>query len=221
MEFNKIFNVNRSVFYKFDDQGRIQGRGRFIPEIKIEEYPDIICCVLSGYKQKNLNEIVNLFPNLVDVYIEKTAQLVTLDGLQKLSKLNKLAIEECPKLKDLSALEFCIKLEKFDSTKFENNIKLLSFLSKNKILELRINGNVADLDEMSKFSNLVILFLEGFDSTHESLPALPKLKDRFVLWGFPNLKDASFLNNLDSSTIIVWKGPKTLTNIPEHVNLGF
>jgi hypothetical protein len=222
MEFDKIFNTNRSVFYKYNDQGIIQIRGRFIEEIKIEEYTDIICCILSGFKHKNLNEIVNLFPNLVTLYMEKTAQLLSLDGLHKLSSLKKLEIENCPKLKDVSALELCINLEKFYSTKFENNINLLSFLSKNSIVDLRINGQVADLDEISKFTNLDHVLLEGFDCSRESLPTLPKLKEGLSLWGFPNLKDASFLNNLDSSTAIGWSsGPKAIANIPEHITIEF
>jgi len=219
MELDKIFNVNKTTFYEFDENGKIQMRGRFISEFNTDEYPNIIGCYLTGFKGKNLNELVSLFPNLVEFSIEKTSQLVSLDGLQKLSGLKRLTIEQLPKLTDVSAIETCVNLQYFDSSKFENSLKLLSFLPKNNIQELSIGGALTDLEELTSFTNLISLGIIGYDCFQETLPTLPKLRKSLWLEGFPKLNDASFLNNLDSNVYIQWRGPKTISNIPEHINL--
>ena len=108
----KIFNPKKTIFLGMDDQGRIQGRGRFFGELKPEQLPTIKSTYLSGFKKKNLIELVDLFPNLVELTIEKTSNLVSLEGVNLLLGLRAITIEDCPKLMDLSALISCTQLAK-------------------------------------------------------------------------------------------------------------
>jgi hypothetical protein len=218
---NKIFNVNKSTFYGFDEEGRIQARGRFISEFDIAEFSDIKACYLVGFKKKNLAELVDLFPNILEITMEKSSQLVSLEGLQKLTELRKIVLHNLPKLTDLSALKFNENLTDLDSAQFKNKVNLLSFLSKDNLMKLSINDTVTDLEEVSNFTNLSSLRLHGWDSPRTSLPNLPKLNKNLGITGFPNLTDASFMTNLDSTIYINWQGPKNISNIPSHLKSKF
>ena len=67
--------------------------------------------MISGFKQKNLEELVNLFPNLIQVNIEKTSKLLSLEGIERLVGLRKINLQDCSNLKDLSSLKMCSNLQ--------------------------------------------------------------------------------------------------------------
>ena len=57
MEFQKIFNTNRTLFFESDDKGSVGLRGKFIHEYLPENYNKITGIGISGFKKKNLNVI--------------------------------------------------------------------------------------------------------------------------------------------------------------------
>lgn len=215
MEPNLIFNTNKSMFYTSDESGKINIlRGKYLQEFKESDYSLITGCLLAGCKKKNLIEIIELFPNLQMVTIEKTSNLLSLDGIQKLENLSELRIEDCSKLSDLSALSQCNNIHTFHSELFKSNVLILEYLNKDSIKNLYINGNVSDLDKLVEFKGLKKLSLEGGGCTQEQLPELPSVSENFGLSGFSQLKDLSFLKNLTPDVKIRWWGPKGLPGIP-------
>ena len=217
MEIEKLFNPKRTIFLGMDEQGRIQARGRFFGELTQEEYPSIRSCVLSGFKRKNLIELVELFPNLIEVYIEKNSNLTSLQGIEKLTDLRQITIGECPKLIDLSSLKQCATLAEIRLESFKTVTNVLSFLNPQIVNAMSLNSNITDLDLIIKFENIDYLTLRGFDSDLEYLPSLPKVRKSFNLDGFSKLKDASFMSNLDADMRITWWGPKPINGIPDHL----
>ena len=217
MEIEKLFNPKRTIFLGMDEQGRIQARGRFFGELTQEEYPSIRSCVLSGFKRKNLIELVELFPNLIEVDIEKNSNLTSLQGIEKLTDLRQFTIGECPKLIDLSSLRQCAKLAEIRLDFFKTATNVLSNLHPEIVNSLSLHGNITDLERITEFTNLNFLNLNGSGSALESLPALPKIRNTFILFGFSKLKDASFMLNLDSDLRIDWWGPKPINGIPDHL----
>ena len=217
MEIKKIFNPKKTIFLGMDENGRVGGRGRFFSELSPDEYPTIKGCVIAGYKKRNLNNLVDLFPNLIQLTIEKTSNLVNLEGIGTLSDLQRISIEDCPKLMDLSELINCVKLSEVRLASFKNTTNVLSFLLPQTVTDLSIHGNVADLEKIYLFKSLIYLSLNGHGSDLEALPVLPKVKKNFHLEGFPKLKDASFMSNLDAEMRIAWWGPKPIAGIPKHL----
>ena len=217
MEIEKLFNPKKTVFLTIDEQGRMGARGRFFDELKLEEYPTIKGCVLSGFKKKNLTEFVDLFPNIVELFIEKTSNLLSLEGMNRLTDLKVITIENCPKLIDLSSLYNCTKLYDVKLDAFKMSTKVLNYISPDTIKRLALHGNVTDLDKIIDFKNLEYLTLNGYECNLDTLPTLPKVKKNFNLNGFPLLKNASFMENFDTNMRITWWGPKPIDGIPNHL----
>ena len=213
----KIFNPKKTIFLGMDDQGRIQGRGRFFGELKPEQLPTIKSTYLSGFKKKNLIELVDLFPNLVELTIEKTSNLVSLEGVNLLLGLRAITIEDCPKLMDLSALISCTQLAKVNLEAFKNEAKVLDYISPKTVKDLSLHGNLIDLEKVINFQELEYLSLNGHDCNIASLPTLPKVAKNFNLRGFPNLTNASFMENFNANMRITWWGPKPIEGIPEQL----
>jgi len=90
-------------------------------------------------------------------------------------------------------------------------------LSNLKITDLTIRSSVSDLSKITDLSNLSQLTLIGNGSALEELPILPKINTGFALEGFPNLKSAVFMMNIDPSVRIRWWGPKKVGGIPAHL----
>lgn len=203
------------MFYTSDETGKISIlRGKYLQEFKESDYSQITGCLLAGFKKKNLTDIVELFPNLQMLTIEKTSNLLSLDGIQKLENLSELRIEDCGKLSDLTSLSQCNKIHTFHSELFKSNVLILDYLNKDSIKNLYINGNVSDLDKLVEFKGLNKLSLEGGGCSQEHLPEIPSVHESFGLSGFSQLKDLTFLNNLTSEVKIRWWGPKGLPGIP-------
>ncbi|NBU47860.1 MAG: hypothetical protein EBS34_10560 [Flavobacteriales bacterium] len=217
MEIEKLCNPKKSIFLGLDEQGRIQGRGRFFAELSPEEYPAIKGCVISGFKKKNLIELVDLFPNLIELTIEKTSNLITLEGVNRLTELRGITIEECPKLVDLSSLSSCLKIIEVRLGAFKTATNILGFISPQKLTALSIHGNATDLDKILNFENLDYMTINGYGCDLETLPIFPKIRKTFTLEGFPKLKEASFMSNFDSDMRLTWWGPKPIAGIPDHL----
>lgn len=217
MEIDKLFNPKKTIFLGMDEQGRIQARGRFFGELSQGDYTKIKSCSISGYKKKNLMEVIDLFPNLIEITIEKNSNLISLEGIKTLSDLRQLTIEDCPKLLDLSELSLCKKLSEVRMGSFKTATRVLSFLSPDILKDLTIHGNLKDLDEINKFENLDYLTVNGYGCEVDKLPLLPKIGKSFTLEGFPKLKDASFMENFTPNIRITWWGPKPILGIPNQL----
>jgi len=213
----KLFNPRKTIFLGLDELGRIQARGRFYAELDETEYSKIKSCVISGFKQKNLEEFVNLFPNLIQVSIEKTSKLLSLEGIERLVDLQKITIQDCPKLKDLSSLKMCSNLAEVQLSMFKTPTDVLGFLNTKVVSNLSVNGNITDMSLIGQFNNLDYLHLYGYGCDTEYLPALPKVSKNFNLEGFPKLMDASFMEKFDSTIRITWWGPKPIKGIPSQL----
>jgi Leucine-rich repeat (LRR) protein len=219
MEPNLIFNVNKSMFYESDANGKVSIlRGRYLAEFSADKYHLITGCLISGFKKKNLTDLIVLFPNLEILTIEKNSNLTSLEGIENLTNLNELRIEDCTKLSDFSHLIHCTKILKFNSELFKGQVPVLEYINKINLKNLNINGKITDLEKLINFENLDILSLEGGGCTLESLPEIPSLKVSFGLSGFPQLKDLGFLKNLNAAVRIRWWGPKGLPGLPAHLN---
>jgi hypothetical protein len=59
--------------------------------------------------------------------------------------------------------------------------------------------------------------LVGSGSNLEELPILPKITTSFGLDGFPHLKSAAFMVNLNPTVRIRWWGPKKIGELPAHL----
>ena len=213
----KLFNPKKTIFLGLDESGRIQARGRFYAELDNTEYSTIKSCVISGFKQKNLEELVNLFPNLIQVNIEKTSKLLSLEGIERLVGLRKINLQDCPNLKDLSSLKMCSNLVEVKLSMFKNSTNVLGFLNAKVVSDLSLNGNITDIDLIGQFNNLDYLHLYGYECDTEFLPSLPKVRKNFTLEGFPKLRDASFMEKFDSNIKISWWGPKPIKGIPSQL----
>ena len=213
----KLFNPRKTIFLGLDELGRIQARGRFYAEIDETEYSAIKSCVISGFKQKNLEELVNMFPNLIEVSIEKTSKLLSLEGIDRLVDLQRITIQDCPNLKDLSSLKMCSHLAEVELSRFKTPTDVLGVLHAKVVSSLAVNGNITDMSLIGQFHNLDYLHLYGFGCDTEILPSLPKVSINFTLEGFPKLKDASFMDKFDASIRISWWGPKPIKGIPEKL----
>jgi hypothetical protein len=214
----KLFNPRKTIFLGLDELGRIQGRGRFYAEIEETEYTAIKSCVISGFKKKNLVELVSMFPNLIEVSIEKTSKLLSLEGVDRLVDLRKITIQDCPNLKDLSSLKSCTNLAEVQLSMFKTPTDVLGFLNAKVVSNLALNGNITDMSLIGQFNNLDYLNLNGYGCDTEVLPSLPKVRKNFNLEGFPKLKDASFMENLDATVRISWWGPKPIKGIPAQLS---
>jgi hypothetical protein len=217
VELDKIFNVNRSMFFDRDSEGRVSGRGKYLAEFTPERYDQIVGCSLSGLKKKDLTWLPEAFPSLVKVTIEKTSNITSLNGLGIFTALHELRIENCPKLVDFSALESCQALKNFNSEKIEHEIKVLQFVSRD-VEELYLGSNVVDLSMIAEFGKLSALSLAGHESDAEELPDMPSVSTSFGLEGFKKLKSAKFLTNLSPEVRIRWWGPKPIAEVPAHLN---
>jgi hypothetical protein len=203
------------MFYTSDETGKVNiFRGKYLQEFKESDYSLITGCLLGGFKKKNLNEIVELFPNLRVLTIEKTSNLLSMDGVQKLENLSELRIEDCAKLSDLSSLSQCKNIHTFHSELYKANVRVLEYLNKDSLKNLYISGKVSDLKKLVEFNGLNKLSLEGGGCANEQLPEIPPVREFFGLSGFAQLKDLNFLKNLTSEVKIRWWGPKGLPGIP-------
>jgi hypothetical protein len=216
MEIEKLFNPKKTIFLGMNENGHIQARGRFFAELKPEEFENIKGCSLAGFKKKNLNDLAVLFPNLIQLTIEKTSNLTSLDGINKFSDLMRITIEVCPKLMDLSDLINCTRLTEVRLSSFNTSTDVLSFLHTSTVTSLAIHGNVTDLSKIIDFKGLGFLHLNGYGCELEILPPLPLVRN-FNLEGFPKLNDGSFMANFESEMRLVWWGPKSIANIPDHL----
>lgn len=217
MELDKIFNINRSMFFDRDSEGRMSFRGKYLAEFAPENYHQIVGCSLSGLKKKDLTWLSEVFPSLVKVTIEKTSNITSLNGIGDYTSLNELRIEDCPKLVDFSALESCQALKNFNIEKIEHEIKVLQFVSRD-VEELYLGSNVVDLPMIAEFGKLSALSLRGHESYAEELPDMPSVSKSFGLEGFKMLKSAKFLTNLSPEVRIRWWGPKPISEVPAHLN---
>lgn len=213
----KLFNPKKTIFLGSDEQGKIQARGRYFSELSELEYNSIRACHVAGFKQKNLLELVEIFPNLIEITIEKTSKLYSLEGIDRLISLRKLSIQECQNLTDLSSLKSCFHLSDVRLSQFTNPTTILAFLNPDEVRELAIHGNTIDLDLIREFTKLKYLHLNGYGCEKEILPLLPMVESNFNLEGFPKLKDAGFMMNFDSRIRITWWGPKPISGIPAHL----
>jgi hypothetical protein len=219
MEADLIFNVNKSMFYESDANGKVSIlRGRYLAEFTVDQYHLITGCLISGFKKKNLNELSILFPNLKRLSIEKNSNLLSLEGIETLANLEELRIEECAKLTDFSHLSHCKTIQQFNSELFNGQVPVLDYLNKGSLKDLNINGNITDLDKLINFENLDFLSIQGRESTLERLPDMPAVKVSFGLSGFPKLQDLGFLKNLSAEIKIRWWGPKGLPGLPSHLS---
>ena len=153
----KLFNPKKTIFLGLDESGRIQARGRFYAELDDTEYSTIKSCVISGFKQKNLEELVNLFPNLIQVNIEKTSKLLSLEGIERLVGLRKINLQDCPNLKDLSSLKMCSNLAEVKLSMFKN----ADYIMKNGILIGCHQG--LTINNIKTIHNLIFKFIRRFN----------------------------------------------------------
>jgi hypothetical protein len=218
MDLATLFNHNRSMFFESDDQGRVGLRGRYLSEFTEQDYSSKITGItISGYKGKDLNDLAEAFPSVQRLTIEKTSNLKSLNGIDKFASLNELRIEECSKLTDLSTLAQVENLRHLDIEKFLLEVPVIEYLTGLDITDLYLRSNVSDLSAISQFSKLNHLTLNGNGSSLEELPEIPKIITSFGLEGFPNLKSASFLVNLDPTIRIRWWGPKKIAGLPANL----
>jgi hypothetical protein len=219
MEPDSIFNVNKSMFYVSDENGKVNiFRGRYLAEFTVDQYHLITGCLISGFKKKNLDDLAILFPNLKSLSIEKNANLISFQGVENLTNLEQIRIEDCSKLSDFSQLIHCPTIQDFNSESFNGQVPVLDYLNKISLKKLDINGNITDLDKLINFENLDFLSIQGRESTLELLPDMPAVKVSFGLSGFPKLQDLSFLKNLNAEIKIRWWGPKGLPGLPSHLS---
>lgn len=218
MDLATLFNHNRSMFFESDDQGRVGLRGRYLSEFSEQDYSTKITGItISGYKGKDLNDLAEAFPSVQRLTIEKTSNLKSLIGIDKFASLNELRIEECSKLTDLSTLAQVGNLRHLDIEKFLLEVPVIQYLTGLNTTDLYVRSTVSDLSNISKFSKLNHLTLNGNGSIMEELPEIPKIATSFGLEGFPNLKSASFLVNLDPTIRIRWWGPKKIAGLPANL----
>lgn len=215
MDLATLFNHNRSMFFESDDQGRVGFRGRYLSEFNERDYATKITGMsVSGFKGKDLNDLAEIFPGVQRLTIEKTSNLKSLSGIEKFTVLNEVRIEECSKLADLSAIAEVKNLIKFDLEKFLLEVPVIQYLVSLEIADLYIRSTISDLSTLSHLTNLSHLTLIGSGSTLEELPILPQITTSFGLDGFPNLKSAAFMVNLDPTIRIRWWGPKKIGGLP-------
>jgi hypothetical protein len=142
MEPDSIFNVNKSMFYVSDENGKVNiFRGRYLAEFTVDQYHLITGCLISGFKKKNLDDLAILFPNLKSLSIEKNANLISLQGVKNLTNLEQIRIEDCSKLSDFSQLIHCPTIQDFNSESFNGQVPVLDYLNKISLKKLDINGN--------------------------------------------------------------------------------
>ena len=149
--------------------------------------------------------------------IEKTSNLKSLNGIEKFASLCDVRIEECSKLVDFTAIMNVANLVELNLEKFLLEVPILQYLVGLKITDLYIRSSIADLSKLSDFTSLSHLTLIGSGSTLEELPILPKITTSFGLDGFPNLKSAAFMMNIDPTIRIRWWGPKKIGGLPAHL----
>jgi len=218
MELATLFNHNRSMFFESDDQGRVGLRGRYLSEFVEQDYATKITGMsVSGFKGKDLNDLAVMFPSVQRLTIEKTSNLKSLNGIEKFIALNEVRIEECSKLTDLSAIANAKNLRNLDIEKFLLEVPVIRFIMNLEISDLYLRSTISDLSVISKFSQLNHLTLNGNGSSLEELPEIPKIATSFGLEGFPSLKSAAFLTNLDPTVRIRWWGPKKIEGLPAHL----
>ena len=215
MDLTTLFNHNRSMFFESDDQGRVGFRGRYLSEFNQQDYATKITGIsISGFKGKDLSGLAEVFPGVQRLTIEKTSNLKSLSGIEKFTSLNDVRIEECSKLLDLSALAQVSNLIKFDLEKFLLEVPAVQYLVGLNIADLYLRSTITDLSDLSNLKSLSHLTLIGSGSTLEELPVLPKITTSFGLDGFPNLKSAAFMVNIDPTIRIRWWGPKKIGGLP-------
>jgi len=211
-------NLKRSMFYDTDDQGRISFRGKYLNEFKEEEYVTHIKAItVSGFKGKNLQKLSESFPAVERLTIEKTSNLISLEGIEKWTNLGELRIEDCSKLEDLSGLKYLNNLKLVNLEKFTNAVNVIQFLSSSELRELYLNDNLLDFDLISEIRGLEVISLEGYDSERVELPLLPTISKSFGISGFKKLQSAKFLANQPAEIRIRWWGPEKVTGVPEHL----
>lgn len=217
MDLATLFNHNRSMFFESDDHGRVGFRGRYLSEFNEQDYAiKITGMSISGFKGKDLSGLAEVFPGVQRLTIEKTSNLKSLSGIEKFTSLNDVRIEECSKLVDLSALAQVSNLTKLDLEKFLLEVPVVQFLVGLNIADLYLRSTITDLLDLSNLKSLSHLTLTG--STLEELPVLPKITTSFGLDGFPNLKSAAFMVNIDPTIRIRWWGPKKIGGLPTHLH---
>lgn len=218
MDLTSLFNHNRSMFFESDEQGRVGFRGRYLSEFNEQDYATKITGMsISGFKGKDLNELAQIFPMVQRLTIEKTSNLKSLSGIEKFASLIDVRIEECSKLVDLSALAQVSNLIKFDLEKFLLEVPVVKYLVGLNIADLYLRSTITDLSDLSNLKSLSHLTLIGSGSTLEELPVLPKITTSFGLDGFPNLKSAAFMVNIDPTIRIRWWGPKKIGGLPANL----
>jgi len=218
MDLATLFNHNRTMFFESDDQGRVGFRGRYLSEFIEQDYATKITGMsVSGFKGKDLNDLAEIFPGVQRLTIEKTSNLKSLSGIEKFTALNEVRIEECSKLVDFSAIANVKNLTKFDLEKFLLEVPVLQYLLSLNIADLYIQSMISDLSKLSDFTSLSHLTLVGSGSNLEELPILPKITTSFGLDGFPHLKSAAFMVNLNPTVRIRWWGPKKIGELPAHL----
>lgn len=218
MDLTTLFNHNRSMFYESDEQGRVGFRGRYLSEFNEEDYATKITGMcISGFKGKDLNELAQVFPMVQRLTIEKTSNLKSLNGIEKFASLCDVRIEECSKLVDFGAISMVSNLKELNLEKFLLEVPILQYLSGLKITDLTIRSTVADLSKIIDLNYLSHLTVNGSGSALEDLPTLPKINTSFGLEGFPSLKSAAFMVNIDPGIRIRWWGPKKICGLPAHL----
>ena len=105
----------------------------------------------------------------------------------------------------------------FDLEKFILEVPVVQFLVGLNIADLYLRSTITDLLDLSNLKSLSHLTLIGSGSTLEELPVLPKIPTSFGLDGFPNLKSAAFMVNIDPTIRIRWWGPTKVGGVPTHL----
>ena len=208
-DYSKIFNPNKSTFLFAGS-----ARGQFLNEISDADYKKVVSARLSGFKAKDFSILAGFMPGLKELTIEKNTKLLSLEGVHQWN-LEKLSLEGCSLLKNYSQLATLKSLKEFKSTSVPPGTEVLKYIGP-KVKDLGIDPNAADIDLLSDMSGLQYLSLICEQCDHKILPLLPKgLKSLLINGEYDNLKDASFMANLNPKiNLTIWIDTKNMKNIP-------
>ena len=207
-DYSKIFNPKKSSFYLADNDSA---------DLLNDGGKKITKAYLVGYKANNLDHLSELFPELKSLTIDPNDKLCSLEGIQKLN-LEKLSLEHCTELTDYSQVSTQKSLKEFNTFSVPVGTQVLYFLTKD-LADLSIDPNDPQIDLVSKMSKLKSLSLSCDQCDRKILPLLPSTLKSFTIEGeYPNLKDASFMNDLDPEiNLNLWFDFSALKNIPPQL----
>jgi len=205
-DYSKIFNPKKSSFYLADNDSA---------DLLKDGGKNITKAYLAGFKAKDFAELPELFPNLKSLTILKNNKLSSLDGLQKFN-LQKLSLEHSIALTDYSQLATQKSLKEFITYSAPVGTQILVYLVMN-LTHLSIDPNDPKFDLISKMTELKSLSLSCDQCDRKTFPLLPAALESLTIEGnYPNLKDASFMNNLQSKIKLnLWFDFTGLKNIPK------